>query len=480
MIFIIVQGYVQILLVDIKMIELVIFDLDGTLVNSKEIHFKALNNSIEKFLGKEFKITKFQHLNKFDGLSTLQKLKLLKKEYGFSQEKFSQIAKEKEINTKKMLSLIEVNKSTINVLKYLKRKKIKVALCTNAKRYFLNYFINDLNYKKYFDYCSSNEDVKNKKPNPEQYLLTMAHFGISPLNTFIFEDSNHGVNAAINSCANYYIVKNYTELNLSIIKNKVIKMNKIKPIPKYDDLNILIPMAGAGSRFFQAGYTFPKPLISIKNLTMIEVVLKSLNIDGNFIFIVRKEDIEKYNINYFLKNLKKKCKIVILDKITEGAACSALIAKKYINNKNPLIIANSDQYIEWDPIDFMYKLNNSKDISGGILTFKSNHPKWSYVKVNKNLLITKTVEKKPISDRATVGVYFWSKGSDFVESAEEMIMKNDRTNNEFYICPSFNYLIKKKKKIIEYKIDEMWGLGTPEDLRYFIDNKLEDISEWFD
>ena len=296
----------------------------------------------------------------------------------------------------------------------------------------------------------------------------------------ILQDTNHGVNAAINSCANYYIVKNYTELNLSIIKNKVIKMNKIKPIPKYDDLNILIPMAGAGSRFFQAGYTFPKPLISIKNLTMIEVVLKSLNIDGNFIFIVRKEDIEKYNINYFLKNLKKKCNIVILDKITEGAACSALIAKKYINNKNPLIIANSDQYIEWDPIDFMYKLNNSKDISGGILTFKSNHPKWSYVKVNKNLLVTKTVEKKPISDRATVGVYFWSKGSDFVESAEEMIMKNDRTNNEFYICPSFNYLIKKKKKIIEYKIDEMWGLGTPEDLRYFIDNKLEDISEWFD
>ena len=101
MIFIIVLEYVQILLVDIKMIELVIFDLDGTLVNSKEIHFKALNNSIEKFLGKEFKITKFQHLNKFDGLSTLQKLKLLKKEYGFSQEKFGQIAEEKEINTKK-------------------------------------------------------------------------------------------------------------------------------------------------------------------------------------------------------------------------------------------------------------------------------------------------------------------------------------------------------------------------------------------
>ena len=256
-------------------------------------------------------------------------------------------------------------------------------------------------------------------------------------------------------------------------------MSQNKPIPKYDDLNILIPMAGAGSRFFQAGYTFPKPLISIKNLTMIEVVLNSLNINGNFIFIVRKEDIEKYNINYFLKNLKKKCKIVTLDKLTDGAACSALLAKKYINNDNPLIIANSDQYIEWDPIDFMYKVNNNKDISGGILTFKSNHPKWSYVKVNNKSHITKTVEKKPISDRATVGVYYWSKGSEFVYSAEEMIRKNDRTNNEFYICPTFNYLIKKNHKILEYKINEMWGLGTPEDLKYFIDNKLDDISKDF-
>lgn len=461
------------------MIKLVIFDLDGTLIDSKDIHFKALNLSLEKILGKKYKISKSQHLNIYDGLSTMQKLSLLQKEYKFSQKKLSKIAEEKEINTIKMLNSLKINENLLSVLKYLKKKNFKLALCTNAKKYFLNYFVNDLGYKKYFDYCSSNEDVKNKKPNPEQYLSTMAYFGISPLNTFIFEDSNHGVNAAINSCANYYIVKSYTDIDLSIIKNKIMKMNYNKPIPKYDDLNILIPMAGAGSRFFQAGYTFPKPLISIKNLTMIEVVLKSLNIDGNFIFIVRKEDIDKFNINYFLKNLKKKCKIVILDELTEGAACSALLAKNYINNENPLMIANSDQYIEWDPIDFMYKVNNNKDISGGILTFKSNHPKWSYVKVNNKLYVTKTVEKKPISDRATVGVYYWSKGSDFVNSVEEMIKVNDRTNNEFYICPSFNYLIKKNKKILEYKIDEMWGLGTPEDLKYFIDNKLDNIIDDF-
>lgn len=453
------------------MIKLVIFDLDGTLVESKEIHFRALNNALLKVLGKNFKISKSDHIKIFDGLSTHQKLQILKEKYKFDQKKLEKIAFEKEKNTIQRLNEIKVNKNILGVLNFLKRKKIKVAICTNAKRYFLNYFIYNLKYEKYFDFFSSNEDVKYKKPNPEQFLKTMAHFGVSPNETLIFEDSNHGVKAAIHSCAQYYIVKNFTDIDEMKIKYKISQSMKNKVIPKYDSLNIVIPMAGAGSRFFQAGYTFPKPLISIKNLTMIEVVLQSLSIEGNFIFIIRKEDIEKYNINYFLKNLKKKSKLVIIDKITEGAACSVLLAKKYINNKNPLIIANSDQYIEWDPLDFMYKVNN-ENIDGGILTFNSNHPKWSYAKVNKKGFVTKTIEKKPISDHATVGIYYWTKGSDFVYSAEEMIAKNDRTNNEFYICPSFNYLIRIKKKIIAYNVKEMWGLGTPEDLKYFLDHKL--------
>ena len=153
------------------------------------------------------------------------------------------------------------------------------------------------------------------------------------------------------------------------------------------NLNILIPMAGAGSRFKEAGYIFPKPLIEIDNKPMIQWVIESLKLEGNYIFIVQKEHQEKYNINSVLKILKPNCKIIELDHITEGAACTTLLAKKFINTNNPLIIANSDQYIKWDSIKSMYKYNQKK-IDGSILTFEAIHPKWSYAKTDKNSFVT--------------------------------------------------------------------------------------------
>ena len=131
------------------------------------------------------------------------------------------------------------------------------------------------------------------------------------------------------------------------------------------------------------------------------------------------------------------------------------------------MIANSDQFIKWNPLDAMYFITNKK-IDGAILTFKSSHPKWSFAKVDKNGFVTEVAEKKPISNDATVGVYFWNKGSDYVKYANKMIEKNIRTNNEFYVCPVYNEAILDKKKIINYEVDEMWGLGTPEDLNYYL------------
>ena len=229
-------------------------------------------------------------------------------------------------------------------------------------------------------------------------------------------------------------------------------------------------MAHAGSRFQKAGYIFPKPLIEINNKPMIQCVIDSLNLDGNFIFIVQKEHQEKYNINSVLKILKPNCKIIELDKITEGAACTTLLAKKYIDNNNPLVIANSDQYIKWDSIKSMYNFN-SKKIDGSILTFEAIHPKWSYAKTDKNNFVTEVAEKKVISKNATVGIYFWKRGGDYVKYAEQMIKKNIRVNNEFYVCPVFNEAILDKKKIIIDPVEEMHGLGTPDDLNNFLNTK---------
>jgi dTDP-glucose pyrophosphorylase len=194
-------------------------------------------------------------------------------------------------------------------------------------------------------------------------------------------------------------------------------------------------------------------------------------LDANYIYVVQKSHREKYNLDTLLNLITPNCKIVEVDGITEGAACTALLAKEYINNSNPLFFANSDQFVEWNSSDFMYKMQET-NFDGGIVTFSSTHPKWSFVELDDKKFVKKVEEKNPISNIATVGYYFWKNGSDFVKYAEKMIDNNIRVNNEFYVCPVFNEAINDNKKIITFEAQKMWGLGTPEDLDLFLKNKF--------
>ena len=153
--------------------------------------------------------------------------------------------------------------------------------------------------------------------------------------------------------------------------------------------------------------------------------------------------------------------------ITESDAINCV--KEFIDNDDPLLLANSDQFMEWNSNECLYAFN-ADGIDAGILTFKATHPKWSYAKVGEDGFVSEVAEKKPISDDATVGVYFWKKGSDYVKYAKQMIEKDVRVNNEFYICPVFNEAIADGKKIRIKEIEGMWGIGTPEDLNYFLEH----------
>ena len=237
-------------------------------------------------------------------------------------------------------------------------------------------------------------------------------------------------------------------------------------------MKIVVPMAGAGSRFETAGYTFPKPLIEVRGEPMIAKVVKNINLQGQYIFLVQKTHYEKYNLQGLLTLIAPNCKIVQIDGLTEGAACTVLKAKEYINNNEPLIIANSDQYIKWNSFETISSFNH-KDADGGILSFTSVHPKHSFAKVDSNGYVTEVAEKNPISNNATVGIYHWKQGADFVRYAEQMILKNIRTNNEFYICPVYNEAIQDGKKIKISSVDEMWGMGTPEELNNFLNHYKE-------
>lgn len=207
---------------------------------------------------------------------------------------------------------------------------------------------------------------------------------------------------------------------------------------------------------------------------MIQAVVDNLNIEAQHVFIVQKSHYEKYNLQQTLNQISPNCEIVQVDGVTEGAACTTLLAKQYIDNDEPLVIANSDQYVEWDSNEFMYSMV-ADSVDGGILSFKSTHPKWSYAKLGDDGFVCEVAEKKPISDIATVGIYFWKKGSDYVKYAEDMIEKSIRVNNEFYVCPVFNQAIEDNKKVKIFNVEKMWGIGTPEDLQIFLKDEERNI-----
>jgi dTDP-glucose pyrophosphorylase len=202
---------------------------------------------------------------------------------------------------------------------------------------------------------------------------------------------------------------------------------------------------------------------------MIQVVVENLNIQGNYIYVVQKKHRKKHNLDFLLNRLTPNCIIIEVDDLTEGAACTALLAKKYINNDYPLFFANSDQYVNWDSNIFFKELDET-ETDGSIVVFSSTNPKCSFVKINNKNYVIEVAEKKVISNLATVGFYFWKKGSDFVKYAEQMIAKNIRVYNEFYVCPVFNEAINDGKKISTFHVEKMSILGTPEDLKYFLND----------
>ena len=236
-------------------------------------------------------------------------------------------------------------------------------------------------------------------------------------------------------------------------------------------MKILIPMAGEGSRFAKKGYQFPKPLIDVIGKPMIQRVVENLYFDAEYIFLVRREHLEKYSglLNTLKLVTKNKCKIVVVDSLTEGAACTALLAEQYIDNDEDLLIANSDQIVEYEKFNFL-SLKNLTSANGIVFTFNATHPKWSFVKV-ENGFVSEVAEKDPISDTATCGIYWYRKGADFVSCAKKMISKNTRVNGEFYIAPVYNELIGEGKTLIPFYVNKMHGIGTPEDLEVFLNEK---------
>jgi len=219
-------------------------------------------------------------------------------------------------------------------------------------------------------------------------------------------------------------------------------------------INILIPLAGTNQFFSENEYPYPKPLIEINDKTMIEHVISnfdSIKKDKQFIFIVNNEDCKKYHLDNVLNLLTyNTCKIIKINKETKGAVCSAMMAIEYINNDTPLIIANADQLFNDNLEDL---ISDFYDYDGGVISFDSIHPRWSYARLDEGNYIVETAEKRPLSKHAIAGLFYFKEGKDFISSAMNMIKKDVNINGLYYISPTLNEMVLQNKKLIIKKID---------------------------
>lgn len=241
-----------------------------------------------------------------------------------------------------------------------------------------------------------------------------------------------------------------------------------------EKVNIVIPMAGKGQRFIEAGYTLPKPLLNMGEEPIIKHIIKTMTpkqVPSQFIFIVRQDHCDQYQLDKKLLEIQPNAKIIKINEITQGAICTVLLAKEYFNDSNPVIIKDCDQIINWNPDHFLEFVERNK-ADGAIVNIHTDKPNYSFSRVNSKGLIIETAEKSVISNHGSVGIYYFAKGTDLIKYAQRMIEKNLRVNNEFYTCPVYNQFIQDFKTILHYPIAEMFQLGTPEE---FYENKQKTI-----
>lgn len=457
---------------EVTMIRLICFDLDGVLIDSKETHFKALNMALAE-LWRGFAISYEDHIKKYDGLPTKKKLEMLHAENGLPKDKFDAVWRRKqELTSSVVAEFVKPSHEICDLFRSIHESGVKIFVCSNSIRQTTKMYLLRLGLMEWVDEYISNEDVASPKPNPAMYIKAMLMANAEPRETLVIEDSHHGVKAAMLSGAKVMVVDGPEDVTKANITAEIKRHASNKPMPwKHKKMNVLIPMAGAGSRFAKAGYAFPKPLIEVNGKPMIQVVVENLNIDATYTYVVQREHHERFNLKYMLNFITPGCNIVLTDGVTEGAACTTLLAKEFIDKEQPLLIANSDQYIEWDSSEFFYSMSNCR-CDGGVLVFKNAHPKWSYVRTDEEGCVVELKEKQVISDMATVGIYYWKSGADYVRYAEKMIHEEKRVNGEFYVAPVYNEAIEDGKKIKTHHVKEMWGIGTPEDLDFFLRNKV--------
>ena len=455
-------------------IKLVIFDLDGVLVDSRELHYEALNRALAEFDPK-YVIGREEHLAQYDGLPTTAKLNMLSKEKGLPTALHDKVWKLKQDKTFEVINdTFQYDNRLRSVLAELKRQGLQLFCASNSIYNTIKLMLLRKGVLEFFDFIMSCEDVAHPKPAPDIYISCCMRANVPVRNTVILEDSHVGRHAALMSGCHLLPVENPGDVTLERIMTTVknINLRQAKKLPLElgkgrATTTVIIPMAGSYEDYMKAGFEYPGPLVEVNGKPMVQTVVENLNLRAHYVFIVRAEVAQKFNVKYLLEAISPGCTVVLVDKPTTGQAATVLLAKEHVSPNSPVVVANCNQYIDWDS-DAFEELCHADDVDGSIVTFKNNHPRFSYVRYNHDTLdISDIAEKSTISDNATAGVYYFKKAASLFKLLEDAVESEESVGGSFYISSAFGRAIKAGHKIRAFPCKAMYPLNFPNDLANF-------------
>lgn len=439
--------------------QLVAFDLDGTLLDCRDVHRDALDDALrEEGLPP---ISEEEHLSRMDGLPTERKLSLLHAEARITQAQRERVADRKARFTAERIVPLGPEPRLTRLFAHLQGLGVATAVVSNARRRTVVDVLDALGLEP--DVVLSSEDVTEPKPSPEGYIRAMEAVGATQETTIVLEDAPAGKRAARASGARLVPVFDPADLTVE---------NVSLYLAGGTSFDVIVPMAGDGSRFAAEGYELPKPLVDVDGEPMVRLAVRTLGLpEGRHVFLARSEHLSRPGMEGFLAGLAREALVVPVEHRTEGAACTVLLAAEVLDldtSTRPLVVMNSDQAISWDPDAALHRMV-SRGLDGLVLCFPApdRNPKWSYAEEGPDGLIRRVAEKDPISDLATAGVYVWRRGRDFARTTRSMMYLGRKTRGEYYVCPTFQPLIDEGMRF-EAPRCEMHGLGTPGDLRTYL------------
>ena len=492
----------------------IIFDLDGVLVESKDLHYEALNMALNQVAGPEYVINQQEHESIYDGLSTNQKLILLERAKKLHQHLHMEVfLRKQEITLELFNTHVKQDKAIQETLAGLKYLGFSIAVASNCIRASVIALLDGIGAMPYVDAFFSNEDVKNAKPAPDIYIKAASCFACNPSEVLVIEDTPKGWEAAIRAGANLFKVKSPESVRLTPILNHInLLENNIKP-----GLNIVFPLARSTQQYWldgpdhlssevplQLADVNGRPLLQLlcENILPANLVHSDSGINNDylrstvgqirFIFLVRENHVNKFQLNSLLPRITNYFPTTVVPVHCDqlGAVKTCLLAETLINNSQPLMIADGGHYVRWDKgvkgVIEMFQAISANTADACVTVHESSDPRWSYVQlaasnstVANSSIVVSCREKVRVSSHACTGLYYWSKGSDFVSIAQETTKNPNKTvRGQYYLSTLINEAIENShKKVIAYFVDKNWSIRNTTELNKFQSDILPERTE---